>query len=312
MMKPKSLGDDRFTKILTDLALSTKDLAEWGYETGNTTPEKFKLTIAARREAAIKLVKSGMSQRDAAKVLGVSQKTIDRDVSRDDSKSESELLKTRQANEDKRKAELAKPAEIILLPGLHQGDFRELSHKIADDSVQLIFTDPPYDKNSVDLYRDAAAIAARVLKPGGSFIAYSGQKYLPDVLKACSYHLVYWWTIAGVHSGSNQILNRLGVRCGWKPLVWFVKDTRGDVQNVLSDVVSGGREKEAHEWQQSEEEARYYIEKLTTPEGLVADFFVGSGTTAAAAKRLGRKFIGFEIETTVAEGAARRVWETVA
>ena len=34
----------------------------------------------------------------------------------------------------------------------------------------------------------------------------------------------------------------------------------------------------------------------TQPNDIVADFFIGSGTTAEAAKELGRKFIGFEIE----------------
>lgn len=215
----------------------------------------------------------------------------------------------RQHEENTRKENLARPVRVELAPGLHRGDFRVLSEQIADNCVDLVFTDPPYDGDSVNLYEHAARVAARILKPGGSFIAYSGQRHLPAVLTGCEKHLRYWWTIAGVHSGANQMLQKLGIRCGWKPLVWFVKDTRGDVQNVLRDVVTGEREKDAHVWQQAEEEALYYIEHLTVPGGLVVDFFVGGGTTAVAAKKLGRHFIGFEVDASAAERASARISE---
>ena len=209
--------------------------------------------------------------------------------------------------EQERKEILQRPVKIRLEPGLHRGDFRELSDMIADESVELVFTDPPYDAESAVLYEDAARVAARILKPGGSFIAYSGQTQLPAVLAGCGKHLRYWWTIAGVHSGGNQLLQKLGIRCGWKPLVWFVKGTRGDVQNILLDVVTGDREKAAHQWQQAESEAAYYIENLTSPHGLVVDFFIGGGTTAVAAKKLGRPWIGFEVDASAAERASERL-----
>lgn len=209
--------------------------------------------------------------------------------------------------ESKRRIELQRPVQIDLPAGLHRGDFRELSEKIPDNSVELVFTDPPYDGESVTLYEDAARVAARILKPGGSFIAYSGQRHLLGVLQGCSKHLTYWWTIAGVHTGGNQILQKLGIRCGWKPLVWFVKGGRGDVQNVLLDVVSGAREKDAHRWQQAEEEALYYIEHLTSQKGVVVDFFLGGGTTAVAAEKLGRTWIAFEVSAAAAESASKRL-----
>lgn len=290
-----------------------------------------KMAISERKEAIAELSADGYSNREIAAVVGIDEITVRRDkgatnvapleennntINEDHESSATNVApldaipaaqKTRSENEKNRKAALELPAEIRLQPGLYNGDFRELSKQIADESVQLVFTDPPYDADSVGLYGDAARVAARILRPGGSFIAYSGQRHLPGVLSACATYLDYWWTIAGVHTGGNQILNRLGVRCGWKPLVWFVKGTRGDVQNVLSDVVSGSREKDSHEWQQSEQEARYYIEKLTPPGGLVVDFFVGGGTTAAAAKGLNRQWIGFEIDAGSAERASKRI-----
>lgn len=41
---------------------------------------------------------------------------------------------------------------------------------------------------------------------------------------------------------------------------------------------------------------RNNIEHITQPNDIVADFFMGSGTTAVACKELDRKFIGFEID----------------
>jgi DNA modification methylase len=132
------------------------------------------------------------------------------------------------------------------------------------------------------------------------------------VLAGCAKHLDYWWTIAGVHSGGNQLLQKLGIRCGWKPLIWFVKGTRGDVQNILVDVVTGRREKDIHHWQQAEAEAMYYIEHLTSPRGLVVDFFLGGGTTAVAAQKLGRSWIGFEVDASAAERTSQRLRKTAA
>lgn len=224
------------------------------------------------------------------------------------SKREATISQARsQVSEQKRADDLARPSVAVLPEGVHHGDFRELAHLIPDESIELVFTDPPYDGDSIELYEAAAKEAARILKPGGSMIAYSGQRHLPAVLAGMSKHLRYWWTIAGVHEGGNQMLQKLGVRCGWKPIVWFVKGTRGDVQNVILDVVRGDREKGSHEWQQAQSEAEYYIRELCSESGTVVDFFLGGGTTAAACAATGRKCIGFEINAAAIENAAKRL-----
>jgi 16S rRNA G966 N2-methylase RsmD len=204
-------------------------------------------------------------------------------------------------------------AEVLSRPGheyadgLRVGDFRNLAKEIADESVELVFTDPPYDRESIPLFEDAARESARILRPGGSFIAYCGQTQLPEALALCQKHLRYWWCCAALDPGSQQRMNRYGVICQWKPLLWFVKGTRGDVQTLTLDVVEGPREKDAHQWQQAEDEAAYYIEKLTSPHGLVVDLFAGGGTTLAAARKLGRPYIGFEIDPVHAANATTRL-----
>jgi hypothetical protein len=205
------------------------------------------------------------------------------------------------------KRNLQRPVAVDLHFGIHRGDFRQLSNQIADDSVELVFTDPPYDGESLPLYEDAARVAARILKPGGSFITYSGQSHLPEVIQGCLKHLRYWWIAAGLDPGSKQQMPNHGVIVRWKPLLWFVKGTRGNAQTFVHDVVDGSREKDHHKWQQAESVASHFIEKLTSPHGLVVDFFLGGGTTAAAAEKLGRPWIGFEIDAAAAESASRRL-----
>ena len=49
------------------------------------------------------------------------------------------------------------------------------------------------------------------------------------------------------------------------------------------------------------------IEAFSQPGDIVLDPFVGSGTTAVAAKRLGRAYIGIDIEPVYAQQAQERV-----
>ncbi|MGC2681850.1 MAG: class I SAM-dependent methyltransferase, partial [Candidatus Nitrosopolaris sp.] len=74
---------------------------------------------------------------------------------------------------------LAEKPAIPLPDGIKliEGDFLKKSLDIADKSVDLIFTDPPYDLKSLPLYQDLARIAARVLKDGGSLVTYCGQDH---------------------------------------------------------------------------------------------------------------------------------------
>lgn len=102
-------------------------------------------------------------------------------------------------------------------------------------------------------------------------------------------------------------MKKLGVRCGWKPMLWFVKGTRGVVSDVVQDTISGAREKEHHDWQQAESEAEHFISNLCGEEGTVVDFFAGGGTTCVVAERLGRKWIAFEIDARAHERASARI-----
>jgi len=187
------------------------------------------------------------------------------------------------------------------------GDFRQHADKVADGSVSLIFTDPPYDREASKMLPALAEFAAAKLADGGSLICYVGQTQLPAAIEAFGKTLRYWWTIACVHAGRSTVMREYGINAGWKAVLWFVKGTRDDNSVMVSDVMSGGQEKQMHDWQQSQSEAEYWIAKLCPHNGLVCDPFLGSGTTAAAANGLKLKWIGFERDETTAKIAAERV-----
>lgn len=188
------------------------------------------------------------------------------------------------------------------------GDFRETCADLADESVDLVFCDPPYDRASVGLYADAAKAAVRVLRPGGSFMAYGGQYLLPGILSGCAdAGLRFWWVNALLHGGQKARMTEYGIVVHWKPLVWFVKGTRGDKHTFIDDITLGEREKDTHEWQQSVSEAEHYIARLSSPRGLVVDFFCGGGTTALAADRLGRAWKTYEVDPLTRDSAIGRI-----
>jgi hypothetical protein len=201
-----------------------------------------------------------------------------------------------QDNRQTKRKEAAAKTEPQFFDNVHIGDFRNLSDKVADGSLSLIFTDPPYDKKAEELFEGLAEFASDKLAEGGSLVMYLGHLQLPSAFKAFDGKLRHWWTCACVHEGGKTLMREYGIRAGWKPMLWFVKGTRDDKQNIISDVVSGTTEKSHHDWQQDQSEAEYWIDNLCPVDGIVCDPFLGGGTTAAAAIALNRKWVGFEID----------------
>ena len=214
-----------------------------------------------------------------------------------------------------RKRLAAKAAKEIRPGDAHDilhGDFRDVADNIPDGSVDLIFTDPLYDRASLPLFGDLAQVAARVLKPRGSLVTYVRQCYLPEVLNLMTPHLRFYWPIVSVMERPD-FLEHMGIVARKKLLGWFVNMPAGGGRfkgvRGVDDMVQSNWAKAHHTWEQSVIEASYYIDRLTEPGDLVFEPFCGSGTTCVAAKRLGRKWLGCDIDADAVAIARKRVHE---
>lgn len=190
------------------------------------------------------------------------------------------------------------------------GDFRDVGVAVPDESVDLVFTDPPYDEHAAWLYGDLAAFAQRVLKPGGICMAYSGQMHLPQVYAGMGQRLEYMWTCGIGHSGATTLFRKWRIFNSWKPILMYGKAPVSAWWDVsFRDFAVGGQEKDSHPWQQAVSEAEHYIRSVCPLGGLVCDPFLGSGTSLVAAKRLGMRYVGIEIDFGTAAIARKRVDE---
>lgn len=196
---------------------------------------------------------------------------------------------------------------------LLKGDFREQSKLIPNNSIDLIFTDPPYAAEYIPLYSDLAVIGHNALREGGSLVTYVGHYAIPEVIEMMeSTGLTYWWTIAVVLSGSFAKHYPKQVTIKWKPLLWFVKGNKLSTTDFLSDIIkSDTPSKASFEWEQSTIEAEHVISRLTIEGQTVCDPMMGSGTTGVAAIGLHRKFIGIEIDSDRFIVAKSRIAERV-
>jgi hypothetical protein len=186
------------------------------------------------------------------------------------------------------------------------GDFRKVLGDVADSSVDLIFTDPPYDTKSLPLYSDLGALAARVLRPGGSLVCYAPTYNLVEVVNRVQPHVPFWSSITISHGRRFSRLNHYRVIARAKLLLWFVQG-RYCGEWTMNLIDGDPPDKQAHDDQQGEGEASYCIERMCQPGGMVIDPTCGSGTTLLAALKLGRRALGCEIDPQRSKVAASRL-----
>ena len=212
------------------------------------------------------------------------------------------------------------------LDSIITGDARELAQAIPDESIDLVLTDPPFgigfdygngykDDPAVypDLVRWIVAENSRIIKPGGLCFVFVAQPQLrhvwplfPDdsrIFAACK-SWVQMRPTAVQYSYDPVIFWQKGKRV-WTGRDWHVA-APAHTDPTKANYVG------FHGCPRPLDTISYMVQNWSEPGGVVVDLFMGSGTTAVAAKRLHRRWLGFEIDADMAELARQRVATTQA
>lgn len=190
------------------------------------------------------------------------------------------------------------------------GDARELSRALPDESVDLIFTDPVYDR--MEDYEWLGIMAARVLKDGGSCLAFCGIGWLPDTLTALLVGgLHFRWLLTATYAARHQYHGRLQV-C-MTTCLWAEKG-RAKMYGSVADStmlppvrIDRYLQTNGASWDKHPKIVNRYVQGFSPLGGTVYDPFCGTGTIPAHAKTSGRHWLGSEIDPDTAERARERV-----
>lgn len=197
-----------------------------------------------------------------------------------------------------------------------------------------VITDPPYNTRTADIdlkrrspmRRDFGAWdqdfdpgpfvehMAGVLRPGGSLIAFTSDRLLGRYRDASALKqrgtLVWIKANPAPHPRPQYVQATEFIAWLHKdggPAVW---NGSGYVPNVLHYPVCAGDERTPHPTQKPEALIMDLITRHTHAGDRVFDPFVGSGTTLAAAKRIGRRAVGVDVNEQYCEMAATRLQQS--
>lgn len=194
---------------------------------------------------------------------------------------------------------------------LRNVDCREGFATIPDESIDVIFTDPPYLREYLDCYRVLGEEAARVLKPSGFLVAYAGQTHLPAVIGMLEGEVLGWFWIVGLlQNSSGCVMWQRNVCSLWKPALIFQKDPMTKCRRQMIDLVGGKWLPKKHPWEQSIEVAIRILGSLAGPGALVLDPFAGTASFLIAARALSMDAIGFEVDQDTFQMAREKLEQT--
>lgn len=180
--------------------------------------------------------------------------------------------------------------------------------------VDLVLTDPPYGVDvAYGAYQDTPDELAKLIDSALPTL----RQHAPIVLATTGVKNLWLWP------KPDWVMcwfmpNGVGVGpwgfCTWQPIVAYGKDPyagRGSQPDGIERLVAVA-DRNAHPCSKPVSVMRWLVQRGTTePSAIILDPFMGSGTTLRAAKDLGRKAIGIEIEEKYCEIAARRMAQTV-
>ena len=192
-----------------------------------------------------------------------------------------------------------------------QGDCLEVMKQMPDKCVDLVLTDPPYGVGyEYDTYDDTEENLKALL-----------DKVMPEILRVGKRvvltpgHTNMWkypepkWVMAWTNpAGANR--NSWGFTC-WQPILCYGKDPYlENCMGARQDLIQHSEASQdfGHSCSKPIEFWKKLMARCSVKESdIIIDPFLGSGTTAVAAKQLGRKYIGIELSEKYCKIAEERL-----
>jgi site-specific DNA-methyltransferase (adenine-specific) len=230
-----------------------------------------------------------------------------------------------------------------------QGDCLEWMKEIQDGSVDMVLTDPPYGTTACkwDTVIDLPLMweqLKRVIKPNGAIVMTASQPFTSALVMSNPKMFKYCWVWDKRAAGNHGLAKHQPMKVH-EDVVVFSQNTHlylpimtkgksrkkggyglgnsiatgmKEISPRLCDdyypksileITNAGRSGKVHPTQKPVALMEYLIRTYTHEGETVLDFTMGSGTTGVAAKNLGRKFIGIELDQGYFDIARKRIEE---
>jgi DNA modification methylase len=224
---------------------------------------------------------------------------------------------------------------------IHNADSRELIKQIPSASIDLILTDPPYNLSPYstgniklpwrkEINNDLAQWDqegfepadwlpefTRILKPTGNIFAFTSYNLLGKWHGAFdpkfdTFQYVVWHKTNPIPKVRRAgFLNSCElIVCMWnKGHTWNFTNQK-EMHNFIESPICMGRERVKNPVHPTQKPVRILepiIRIASNPNDVVFDPFMGVGSTGVAALRLGREFIGIEIDENYFQAAENRL-----
>ncbi|MEI6553981.1 MAG: site-specific DNA-methyltransferase [Paludibacter sp.] len=228
---------------------------------------------------------------------------------------------------------------------IHHQSCLEGLKKLPDECVDLIFTDPPYyqyraqnveglknhkdvvtefefdgfksEEEYLQFMEEVLAECFRVAKPGTAGYLWCGDdfvSYLNRIVERVGFQfrkVIHWHKTnpfpaiytRKMYSNSMEMLVHFSKGI---PKTWNHKPVN-KMHNFIETPLCMGKERSVHKTQKPLKVCLPFIEISSNPGDVVLDPFMGSGSTAVAARMLKRNFIGYEINEEFCRIARERI-----
>lgn len=168
------------------------------------------------------------------------------------------------------------------------------------------------------LMSDLLKESSRVIRKGGALLMFMAVIKVETIIRLAQQHGFYYKTTGTWHKTNpmprNMNLHYVNATEAW---IYFINGAKTGTFNnegrVLHDFIESGltpkseKKHGTHPTQKPLAILDQFVKVLTNPGDTIWDPFAGSGSTGASATRLGRNFIGSELDPTYCEIAANRI-----